>query len=85
MVKKCIRVDKNTTDYLKLFEKEPYKTIRQLFDGAQQNLLIDDQLNKLGRLFVKNHKELVSFGQYLEPFISKTHETCSKLSHQNNR
>jgi len=61
-VKKCIRVDKNTTDYLKIFEKEPYKTIKQLFDGAQQNLLIDDQLNKLGRIFVKNHRELTLFG-----------------------
>ena len=66
-----------------MFEKEPYKTIRQLFDGAQQQLLIDDQLNKLGRIFVKNHNELVCFGQYMEPFISKTHEACSKLSHHN--
>ena len=73
LVKKCIKVDKNTTDYLRLFEQEPYTTIRQLFDGAQQQLLIDDQLNKLGKMFVKNHKELVSFGQFLEPFISKTH------------
>ena len=42
LVKKCIKVDKITTDYLKLFEQEPYSTIRQLFDGAQQQLLIDD-------------------------------------------
>ena len=58
LVKKCIKVDKNTTDYLRLFEQEPYSTIRQLFDGAQQQLLIDDQLNKLGKMFVKNHVQI---------------------------
>ena len=49
-------MDKNTTDYLKLFEREPYRSIRQVFDGAQQQLLIDDQLNKNGKIFVKNHQ-----------------------------
>ncbi len=38
-----------------MFENEPYRTVRAMFDGAQQHLLIDDQLNKLGKIFVKNH------------------------------
>ena len=73
LVKKCIKIDKNITEYLKAFESEPYKTIRQLFDGAQQQLLIDDQLNKLGKLFIKNHRELERIGVSLEGFISKSH------------
>lgn len=50
---------------MKLFEKEPYKTVKTLLEGSQQNLLIDDQLNKLGKIFIKNHSEMVKIGQSL--------------------
>jgi hypothetical protein len=33
--------------------------------GAQQQLLIDDQLNKLGRTFIANNAQIVLIGQFL--------------------
>jgi len=59
LVKKCIKVDKQLSEYLRAFEQEPYSAVKQLLLGSEQQLLIDDQLNKLGRTFIGGHTQLV--------------------------
>jgi hypothetical protein len=59
LVKKCIKVDKQLTEYLRIFEAEPYSAVKQLLVGSGQQLLIDDQLNKLGKTFIGGHTQLV--------------------------
>ena len=48
--------------------------------GSEKQLLIDEQLNKLGNVFVSNHNLLCSISKSFEQFISKTHEALIKIS-----
>jgi hypothetical protein len=48
--------------------------------ASEKQLLIDEQLNKLGNIFVNNHNQLLSISKAMEQFISKSHETLVKLS-----
>lgn len=43
-------------------------------------MLIDEQLNRLGKAFLSNHAQLVKLGEVLEPLISKSHETGLTLA-----
>jgi hypothetical protein len=60
LIKKCIKVDRQLTEYLRMFEGEPYCSVKQLLVGSEQQLLIDEQLNKLGRIFMTGHSQLVN-------------------------
>jgi hypothetical protein len=42
--------------------------------------LIDDQLNRLGKVFINGHKDLLAINEVFENFISKMHEDCVKLT-----
>jgi hypothetical protein len=80
LVKKCIKIDKQLTQYFQRFESEPYNSLKQQLTGSEKQLLIDEQLNKLGTVFVMNHNQLCSISRSFEQFISKTHETLVKIS-----
>ena len=80
LVKKCIRVDNQLTQYFQQFEVEPYSSLRTQLMGSEKQLLIDEQLNKLGNVFVSNHNLLYSISKSFEQFISKTHEALIKIS-----
>jgi hypothetical protein len=79
LIKKCIKIDKQLAEYNNKFEKYPYHDLLVLLESSKQNLLIDDQLNKIGRIFIVNHNQIVSISKEFEQFISKTHEGCMKL------
>lgn len=80
LVKKCIRIDKQISQYLQLFQNEPYNLLKEQLGGSEKQLLIDQQLNKLGNTFINNHNQFLSISKAMEAFISKTHETLVKLS-----
>lgn len=80
LVKKSIRVDRQISEYLRLFEAEPYSSVRTQLQGAEKQLLIDEQLNKLGRVFNSGHAHIQALAAPLEKFISLTHEACAKLT-----
>jgi len=57
-----------------------YCSVLKGLEGARQNLLIEEQLNKLAKVFLNNHTNVVCISQHLETFISSTHEQYSKMT-----
>ncbi len=73
-------MDKQLSEYFKKFELEPHLSLKRYLDGSEKQLLIDEQLNRLGTAFILQHNLFSKIAQQLEHFISKTHETLIKLS-----